>query len=552
MEQSSGDIRYQLAKVLGSDVFSTSPTAGRLLEYLVNETLAGRAERLKGYSIGVDVFDRGQDFDASADSIVRVQMGRLRKHLIEYYESAEGKTDQLVFELPKGSYVPQFLRQDEANGKSGAGLVGFSKVAQKRIKYFWIAVLLFAGAIGISAYFFRDQIFVHPERNEPRLFVSQFNAIDGSADTKLIVKGLQHDLIALLSQYPNIEILGYETVAGEGGGKKITEWHGADYLLSGSVATGNGNIKVSSELISVRNGVVLWSNRENFDYADIGDVLQSQSDIALKVGSVLGQPDGVIQQASKALILESEGVSFSNYACILDAYDYKRLKQSDEHRKIRNCLEKATTENPKYSSAWSMLSWIYGDELRYGFNIRPKTAPSTRALKAAEKGVSTNPFSATAHQYLGIAQFYARQDEKARRSMETAMRLSPNNSEILADAGWQMALLGESDESRRFFDEAIRLNPDPPSWYWGGLAIDAIGNADADRADQFVKLYSGDGLLSLYTKVALLRLQGNISEADQLLKTAAQSYPGADRADNSFVRRNRLGTQFTRWVFGTE
>ena len=46
----------------------------------------GRQESLKEYSIGVDVFERSPDFDPKLDSIVRVQAGRLRLKLTEYYE----------------------------------------------------------------------------------------------------------------------------------------------------------------------------------------------------------------------------------------------------------------------------------------------------------------------------------------------------------------------------------------------------------------------------------------------------------------------------------
>lgn len=551
MEQHSGEIRYQLAKVLGAEMFKASPTSSRLLEHLVGEYLEGRSDRLKGYSIGVDVFDRGEDFDAGTDSIVRVQMGRLRRLLAEYYASDEGRNDRVRFEFPKGSYVPVINMVESAHSAPGplAAVAGFWRVGRR--KYYGLVALLLLVLVGIGGAVFYDRLLPRPERMEPRLFVAQFNVIDGSSDTRLIAKGLQHDLIALLSQYPNIEILGYETVAGEGGGgQKISNWHGADYLLSGSVATADGTIKVSSELVSVRKGTVLWSNMDSFAYSNAGDVLQSQSEIALKVGSTLGQPDGVIQQASKALIAESKGVSFANYACILAAYDYKRQKAEKDHLKIRKCLEKATRDNPNYSSAWSMLSWIYGDEHRYGFNRQAGGSGAVRALKAAEKGVATNPFSATAHQYLAIAQFYLGQDQKARQSMATAQRLSPNSSEILADAGWQNALAGNSDDARTYFDEALQLNPDPPTWYWGGLAIDAIRNDDADRAKRFAELYSGDGVLSLYVKAAAARLNGDDRRADLMLASASKSFPGGNQRDNDFIRHNRLDARLTRWIFG--
>jgi TolB-like protein len=529
--------------VLGSSAFSASPTSSRLLEYLVEETLAGRAERLKGYSIGIDVFDRKAEFDAGSDSIVRVQMGRLRKMLADYYASEEGRDASLRFTFPKGSYVPLF----ESNDLSPLAQPSWWKLNANRV---WLSLALIAFAAVVTGFAFRDRLLPPSERTEPRLFIAQFNAVDGSAETGLITKGLQHDLIALLSQYPNLEVLGYETVSGEGNGKKISQWHGADYLLSGSVTTGNGTIKVSSELTSVRKGVVLWSDRSNFSYDDIGDVLNSQSDIALSVGALLGQPDGVIQQASKALVAESTGVSFANYACVLSAYDYKRRKDSANHLKIRNCLEKATRDNPGYASAWSMLSWVYGDEYRYGFNHRPGLSSAQAALRAAEAGVKSNPFSATAHQYLSIAQFYMGRDEAAAKSMQTARRLSPNNSEILADTGWQSAKSGNSEEARFYFDQAIKLNPDPPSWYWGGLAIDAIQNKDAERAQQFAPLYADDGLLSLYVRIAAARLNGNEAEVRTIMSAVGKTYPGYDRPGNDFIRRNRIDPKFEKWIFG--
>lgn len=543
MEQNSGEIRYHLAKVLATEHFGSSPTSGRLLQYLVEEYLAGRSDRLKGFSIGVDVFGRGENFDAGSDSIVRVHMGRLRKLLAEYYASEEGRSDPLRIDFPKGSYVPVITQaSDRAPPQGLIGMMGGIRKV-RRIPLLALLLLLISAIGGV--WFYQRGIAV-PERTEPRLFVAQFKPLDNSEASRLIAQGLQHDLIALLSQYPNLEILGFETVAGEGGGRRITNWHGADYLLSGSVANIQGTVKVSSELVSVRNGTVLWSNIDSFAYSDIGDVLQSQSEIALKAGATLGQPDGVIQQASKALIAESKGVSFRSYACVLAAYDYKRRKDAANHLKTRACLEKATRDNPEYSSAWSMLSWIYGDEHRYGFNVRRDGSAALRSVKAAERGVATNPFSATAHQYLSIAYFYLGQDERARQSMATARRLSPNSSEILADAGWQNAVAGNSDDARSFFDQALNLNPDPPSWYWGGLAIDAIRNGDADRARRFAALYEDDGLLSLYVKAAAARLDGDEPRADRILASAARLFPVVNRRD--FIRRNRLDDRFTRWL----
>ena len=79
----------------------------RLLKYLVDETLAGREEHLKGYKIGVEVFEKDADFNPDLDPLVRIHAGRLRRSLKMYYLD-KGKNDPILIEIPKGQYVPTF------------------------------------------------------------------------------------------------------------------------------------------------------------------------------------------------------------------------------------------------------------------------------------------------------------------------------------------------------------------------------------------------------------------------------------------------------------
>jgi predicted ATPase len=97
----------QVVRILSSDGFARAPVLRRLLECLVERTLAGRTGELKEYALGVDVFDRGSDFDPRTDTIVRVQARRLRTRLAEYY-AGPGHADPVVIGLPKGSYTVTF------------------------------------------------------------------------------------------------------------------------------------------------------------------------------------------------------------------------------------------------------------------------------------------------------------------------------------------------------------------------------------------------------------------------------------------------------------
>src|SRR5215831_20516970 len=107
--ESEHAIREHLSALLSSAAFAQVDRLKRFLRYVVEETVAGRSENLKEYSIGVEVFDREASFDPRTDPIVRVQARRLRTRLTRYYEE-EGRRDEIRIELPKGSYAPQFHR----------------------------------------------------------------------------------------------------------------------------------------------------------------------------------------------------------------------------------------------------------------------------------------------------------------------------------------------------------------------------------------------------------------------------------------------------------
>jgi len=98
-------IRSQLERVAASPAFANAGRMAMLLRYLVDADLNGGARRLNQTNIAIDVFQRDDHFDPAVDSIVRVEMGRLRNKLREFYTTT-GTGDPVVFALPKGSYRP--------------------------------------------------------------------------------------------------------------------------------------------------------------------------------------------------------------------------------------------------------------------------------------------------------------------------------------------------------------------------------------------------------------------------------------------------------------
>ena len=96
-----------LEQVLAGRAFQGAGRSGALLRFLIERTLAGQADQLKEYTVGAEALGRGAAFDPRTDSIVRVEVSRLRGRLDLYY-ATEGAIDPVRILVPKGSYVPTF------------------------------------------------------------------------------------------------------------------------------------------------------------------------------------------------------------------------------------------------------------------------------------------------------------------------------------------------------------------------------------------------------------------------------------------------------------
>src|ERR1035438_6185809 len=97
----------ELESMLGSYHFQNSKRYPALLKYIVDATLDGHSGDLKERTLGVEVFGRDPNYDTSADPVVRLSAGEVRKRIAQYYHE-NGNGTHLQIELPLGSYVPEF------------------------------------------------------------------------------------------------------------------------------------------------------------------------------------------------------------------------------------------------------------------------------------------------------------------------------------------------------------------------------------------------------------------------------------------------------------
>ena len=208
-------IREQLIRILNSGPFHQSQRRQRFLEYLVNETLAGRGERLKAYNVALEVFDRPETFDPAIDPLVRIEAARLRDKLREYY-GTDGQGDPIHIELPKGTYTPQIeFRHEEPSPPVDA----------------------------------------LPLQDKPSIAVLPFTNMSGDPDQEYFSDGITEDIITELSRFHEFTVIARNSsFRYKGQSPKIEEVGrqlGVQYIIEGSVRRIGDRVRVSAQLIEL-------------------------------------------------------------------------------------------------------------------------------------------------------------------------------------------------------------------------------------------------------------------------------------------------------------
>src|SRR5579862_3224027 len=103
MAVDEGEFQSQVDRILHSEELRSSETQRRLFRFLANKSIVGEADGLNEYAVATDGLGKPPSYDPRHNSAVRIQVGRLRQSIAEYYRT-EGKQDELIIDLPKGRF----------------------------------------------------------------------------------------------------------------------------------------------------------------------------------------------------------------------------------------------------------------------------------------------------------------------------------------------------------------------------------------------------------------------------------------------------------------
>ncbi len=417
-----------------------------MLRFLVEETLAGRASRLKEYVLGVEVFDRPASYDPRLDSIVRVEARRLRSALEQYYAD-EGRADPVIIGLERGSYIPTFRRRDPE-----APPIQNSNPAVHRRRYLGLVVAAAVFLAAAAAFLYWPSRHRRaPLPQNPTIAVLPFENLSDDPENAYFCFGLMDEITTELAKTPELRVVARTSAVSFKRGDDIgaiARQLKADAVLEGSVRKSSNRVLVTAQLINSADALHIWS--EMYERPD-GDLLRVQSEISQAVTQAVWQHlTGSSGKMPRRVQYSADAAANQYYW--KGAYlrvPIGRTNWRNDLLKSAENFELAVQKDQRFALAHAALADVY---LNLGWERGGGSTTSgfmTRSRAAAAKAISLDDTLAEAHGALGTIQFFYDYDpQSAETSFQRALQADPDNGKARMWYAYALVM-------QRRFDEAI-------------------------------------------------------------------------------------------------
>jgi adenylate cyclase len=500
-------IRHQLARILASPEFHATDTMRDFLRYVVEERLAGRSHRLKGYTIAVNVFGRGDDFDATHDPIVRIQAGRLRRALERYY-LVGGVRDPIQIDIPKGGYVPRFSARPEAPDGSNAG----PQVARAQ---------KMTAADG------------------PSVAVLPFDNLTGDPDQQPLTVGLTEELVTELTRFQDISIIACPAAHQPPGFPadpvEVARKVGARFVLGGAVRRDTESVKVSAQLTDTTDGRQIWADASTHP-VEASRLISTQEQIAHSVVAAIASEFGIIARRLSAESRRKAPADLQTYEAMLRYYSHQIAPTPETAAACLDALRAASEREREYGPVWSALASLHCQ--MYTFDAPGFDDPLETALEYARRGVFLEPGSQLARMILAYASYLSEDSESFREESEIALALNPNSPYTVGAIGYFHAMQGDFDRGLALLDGAIAVSPCHPRWFHSGYVLRRILEHDYEGAlTETTKHLPFIGYWDHVAQAAMLAKLGRIEEAQPHVEAVKAHKPDLAGRARELIRR---------------
>ncbi|TIX44465.1 MAG: hypothetical protein E5V36_09770, partial [Mesorhizobium sp.] len=340
----------------------------------------------------------------------------------------------------------------------------------------------------------------------PRLLVETFDDLSGTEASRSIAKGLTQEIVGQLSKFKDIIVV-------QSFDKRVAS---SRFVLAGSVNLSADAFRLRVMFFNRADGSVLWADSYDGEMK-VSALLKTEANIAQKVATSLAQTYGVISQADASLHVSNPPDDWAAYSCTLSFYAYRANLNQKALPAVRACLEKAVERFPGYATAWGLLSQAYIDEIRFLYppDERATSASIALALAAARRAVELDPLNVRALQAEMFALYFSKEIEAALLVGKRALSINPNDTELMGEYGYRLALSGGWDDGCQLVEEARTRNPGPLAYYETALALCAYFRSDYPQAVMWIRKATVPGSANYHTIAAAIFSEGGY-EADAL------------------------------------
>jgi len=354
------------------------------------------------------------------------------------------------------------------------------------------AVLILAVAVGFWHFYMRRpsvepasvEKMAFPLPDKPSIAVLPFVNMSGDPQQEFFSDGITENIISALSQVPNLFVIARNSTFTYKGKpvkvQQVAEELGVRYVLEGSVQKSGDTLRITAQLIDAITGRHVWSERYN---RKLKDIFALQDDITMKVITALQVKLTVGEQAR----LWGKGTeNLEAYLKHLQASAVFHTQTKEGYAEARRLHEEAITLDPQYAAAYAALGAIHAMDGIQGFSKSPRESLN-QALELTRKAIAMDESNAGFHSRLGwLYLFLGRQYDKAIAECERAIDLTPNSADGQIWMSFVLTMAGRSEEAVRYAEQALRLNPYPPSWWIRQLGL---SNFFAGRYEEAIAAY---------------------------------------------------------------
>ncbi|KAB7743992.1 hypothetical protein GA707_11030 [Nostocoides sp. F2B08] len=489
-----------LKRLLDSEELRSSVRSRDFLAYVVSETLAGRADRLKERTVARYALGRGGDFDPRTNPTARVQAIRLRAAMARYY-AGQGSEEPLVIELPKGSYVPRFFYSERPR------------------------------AVGRA------------EPLRPGVAVAQFADLRAEGHRDQASVALSDSLVRSLSAFPDLRIIGpvvaERGVAAPVDAPAIAREFDVEYVLAGSVRSTVDTLRLTIRVYDGASGRVLWS--EHFDQDQAGlHGFRDEDRLVTRIAATVGDVRGVVRREVERHQVGEDDPGTEVRAAVLAFYRFADSGSRRDTETAASRLLTALEVEPRNVVLLSMAGWVHCLQGIMHWTPDPDESIAL-AERLAGNALMLDPASAQAHQVLAGVALYRGLDEQCRHHALRTVQLNPANASLLYTSGVLLLRTGDWDGGIEMIREANRLNPYHPGYNHVFLGMDRLFAGDnAGALAEMSLLHQPDDVWGPLLRALALAGLGMDEPAARELDTALAMEPGLLDNDAAFITDSLL------------